>query len=72
MFDSQDQNTMCFTVKNYKLPLGVSTRFFKNQEYETFEVAGPFGKGLEPDINGGVHIAFAAGTGTLTFLDLVA
>ena len=35
------------------------------------EVSGPYGKGL--DINSdGIHIAFAAGTGVLTFMDLVA
>ena len=72
MFDSEDKNMMSFTIKNYKLPLGLSTRFYKNVENEMFEVAGPFGKGLEPDINGGIHIAFAGGTGALTFLDLAA
>jgi hypothetical protein len=46
----------------------------KNKKYlamqETFIVKGPFGKGLgiKPT---GVHVAFAAGTGVLVFLDLV-
>jgi NAD(P)H-flavin reductase len=35
------------------------------------EVSGPFGKGLEVTSDG-IHIAFAAGTGVLTFMDLVA
>ena len=37
---------------------------------ETFNIKGPFGKGLgiKPT---GVHVAFAAGTGVLVFLDLV-
>jgi hypothetical protein len=35
------------------------------------EVSGPFGKGLEV-ASDGIHIAFAAGTGVLTFMDLVA
>jgi hypothetical protein len=46
----------------------------KSQKYminqETFNIKGPFGKGL--DIRpSGVHFAFSAGTGVLTFLDLV-
>jgi NAD(P)H-flavin reductase len=38
-----------------------------------FEIKGPFGKGLNirKGVNG-VHIAFAAGTGILPFMDLVA
>ena len=35
-----------------------------------FELMGPIGRGLEPHLDG-VNIAFAAGTGTLTFMDLV-
>ena len=34
-------------------------------------VRGPMGKGLQIQ-NEGVHVAFTAGTGILTFLDLVA
>jgi hypothetical protein len=37
---------------------------------ETFTVKGPFGKGLSLKPTG-VHVAFAAGTGVLVFLDLV-
>ena len=36
-----------------------------------FEIKGPIGKGLEVSRTG-VHIAFAAGTGVLCFVDLVA
>jgi len=42
-----------------------------NYSRKIFEVAGPFGKGLCPDSEG-IHVAFAAGTGALTFMDLVA
>jgi hypothetical protein len=37
---------------------------------ETFNIKGPFGKGLgiKPT---GIHVAFSAGTGVLVFLDLV-
>lgn len=33
-------------------------------------MSGPYGKGLMVESTG-VHIAFAAGTGVLTFMDLV-
>jgi len=46
----------------------------RNKKYlamqETFIVKGPFGKGLGIKSTG-VHVAFAAGTGVLVFLDLV-
>ena len=44
-------------------------KFF--QDYNKLEVSGPFGKGLGIRSEG-IHIAFAAGTGVLTFMDLVA
>ena len=58
-----------FTVKNYKTKDGVSFRFF--EEGQELEVEGPFGLGLcpEPDQE---YVAFAGGTGVLTFMDLVA
>jgi hypothetical protein len=34
-------------------------------------LTGPIGKGLMVEENG-VHVAFAAGTGILTFMDLIA
>jgi NAD(P)H-flavin reductase len=45
-------------------------KFFQDQAKD-FEVSGPFGKGLVSKEEG-THIAFAAGTGILSFLDLVA
>lgn len=41
-----------------------------DEEVETFYIKGPMGRGLELD-DSGVHVAFAAGTGALVFLDLV-
>jgi hypothetical protein len=38
--------------------------------HETFTVKGPFGKGLSLSPTG-THVAFAAGTGVLVFIDLV-
>ena len=40
---------------------------------EMFQIAGPMGKGLMIDNNStGLHFAFAAGTGVLVYIDLVA
>ena len=41
------------------------------QDYNKLEVSGLFSKGLGISSEG-IHIAFAAGTGVLTFMDLVA
>ena len=43
----------------------------EGNEKIVYEVQGPMGKGLEIEREG-VHEAFSAGTGALTFLDLVA
>jgi hypothetical protein len=65
-------NTVAVTIKNYNLEKGLSKRFFSSRP-ETFEIAGQFGKGLMIDNNSqGVYFAFAAGTGVLVFIDLVA
>ena len=63
-------DTGIFTIKNYQQAKGLSFRFFSDQEHN-FEVSGPFGKGLIQKEEG-THIAFAAGTGVLCFVDLVA
>jgi len=60
-----------FTIKNYNQPKGLSFRFFSDENQHNFEVSGPFGKGLI-QAEEGTHIAFAAGTGVLCFVDLVA
>ena len=46
-------------------------KFYQEQIDRKLEISGPFGKGLEVSSDG-IHIAFAAGTGVLTFMDLVA
>lgn len=56
------------TVKNYHQ--GVSGMIHTAID-KRFEVKGPMGKGLQVKPTG-VHIAFAAGTGVLCFIDLVA
>jgi NAD(P)H-flavin reductase len=62
---------MIFTVKNYNSESCVSEKFFRKSGALEFEVKGPMGKGLQVQRTG-VHVAFAAGTGVLTFMDLVA
>ena len=65
----EDGNTAMFCIKNYNK--GVSGAVHTALPDKRFEVQGPLGKGLmvEPT---GVHIAFAAGTGILCFVDLIA
>ena len=63
-------DTGIFCIKNYRQLKGLSFRFFSDQAKD-FEVSGPFGKGLV-NKEEGTHIAFAAGTGVLCFVDLVA
>lgn len=68
---------MCLTVKNYEQAKGLSMRIFANAAMgswkESFVIQGPLGKGLGLDANSeGTFVAFAAGTGILVFIDLVA
>lgn len=65
-----DTDSAMFTIKNYNSATGLSFRFTERQDAE-FEVKGPMGKGLQMKPTG-VHMAFAAGTGILCFMDLVA
>ena len=65
-------NSMRFTIKNYKQEMGMSKKFFAGMQTPySYLISGPYGKGLGIE-NSGVHIAFAAGTGVLTFMDTVA
>lgn len=66
--DETAQEDRTFTIKNYNQ--GMSATFFAENE-QIYSVKGPMGKGiiLEPE---GLHVAFAAGTGILTFMDTVA
>ena len=66
-----DGQTFTVTVKNYRVPKGLSMRINECQGNTSFEVQGPMGKGLQIN-NSGLHIAFTAGTGCLVFVDLVA
>lgn len=68
---SQDSNQMTFTIKNYKQTGGLSFRFFETDQRAEYQMKGPMGKGLAPAISG-THLAFAAGTGNLCFVDMMA
>jgi len=60
------------TIKNYNLQDGLSSRFYEDND-GLFGLTGPLGKGLGLlPTSKGVHIAFAAGTGILPFVDMVA
>jgi NAD(P)H-flavin reductase len=51
--------------------VGLSQRFSK--EKEQYQIQGPMGKGLGLTTESkGQHLAFAAGTGVLPFVDMVA
>ena len=66
--DDSDKDNRTFTVKNYER--GMSATFF-NDAQTVYNIKGPIGKGflVEPK---GLHVAFGAGTGVLTFMDTVA
>ena len=69
LLQNEDKDAMMFTIKNYGK--GVSGSVHTAMDDRRFEVKGPLGKGLMVQPTG-VHIAFAAGTGVLCFVDLVA
>jgi len=71
LLNTADGNTMVFTIKNYKKTGGLSYRFFETDQRAEYEIKGPMGKGLAPESKG-IHLAFAAGTGNLCFVDMIA
>lgn len=71
---TDDKSDLSLTIKNYNVMKGLATRI-SNPLNETFqfEIRGPMGKGLGLTHESvGDHYAFAAGTGILVFIDLVA
>ena len=72
LLNKSDSSSMTFCIKNYGQARGLSTKIHdENQTDRRFEVKGPMGHGLRPKQTG-IHVAFAAGTGALCFVDLVA
>ena len=70
LLDSLIANEFTVTIKNYAEFNGLSSRIHEGKSVPYF-VKGPMGKGLDLH-HSGTHIAFVAGTGVLTFIDLVA
>ena len=64
---------MAFCIKNYRNPGGLSAEIHKENQGTNarFEIKGPMGHGLKAKPSG-IHVVFAAGTGVLCFVDLVA
>ena len=63
----EDCNQLCLTIKDYGIGLSKTFNLGK-----TYQIQGPLGKGLGlTQDSEGEHIAFAAGTGILPFVDLV-
>ena len=71
VLNSEDANSMVFTIKNYKKTGGLSFKFFETDQRAEYQIKGPMGKGLAPATTG-IHLAFAAGTGNLCFVDMMA
>lgn len=66
----EESDTVALTIKNYSVG-GLSETFYNSDREYT--IKGPMGKGLGLNMGSrGVHYAFAAGTGVLVFVDLVA
>ena len=69
-----ESSELSLTIKDYQVPMGISKQFFdKKLTKQAYEIKGPMGKGLGLNAESqGVHMAFAAGTGILVFVDVVA
>lgn len=71
LLNSESCNSVNVTVKDYSLQQGIS-RYFSRSSQCNYSIKGPMGRGLElTSKSKGTHVAFAAGTGILVFVDLV-
>jgi ferredoxin-NADP reductase len=70
LIESEDKNNMMFVVKDYNSTTGVSHKLHNEQDSD-YAVKGPFGRRLGVNQTG-LYFCFAAGTGVLPFMDLVA
>ena len=71
---TQPSTDFSLTLKVYWEAKGLSARFFESsaaKDNATYMVKGPMGKSLGVRSNG-THLAFAAGTGAITFMDTAA
>jgi hypothetical protein len=73
LLETENQNNFSLTLKNYNIPMGLSKAIGEDTLHRVFELKGPIGKGLGlSHFSQGTHVAFAAGTGVLVFVDVVA
>jgi hypothetical protein len=74
LFLLQPSTNFSLTLKAYWEARGLSARLFESsmgKDNANYMIKGPMGKSLGVRRNG-VHLAFAAGTGAITFMDLAA
>jgi hypothetical protein len=74
LLQSEATDKVKVTVKDYNLEGGLARTFFRSQHKQpNYRIKGPMGRGLGLSKDStGMHIAYAAGTGVLVFIDLVA
>lgn len=65
-----NSDNLCLTIKNYSRNNGLSAHIHHEVGQAKLQIQGPLGTGLGIK-NRGRHVAFAAGTGVLVFIDLV-
>ena len=67
-----NKDDLCLTIKGYTQLNGLSKFIHEDipTKQHVYQVTGPMGKGLNP-ASGGKHVAYAAGTGVLVYVDLV-
>jgi len=74
LLSTKEVQSVNLCIKNYKLENGLSASFFGDTTLrDEYRLTGPLGKGLGlTPTSTGAHLAFAAGTGVLVFMDLIA
>lgn len=71
VLDDSNHDYQTLTLKNYNYPMGMSSRLSSQEQRLSYVITGPVGYSMSPATHG-VNIAFAGGTGILTFIDYVA
>jgi len=69
--NEDEQTGIYLTAKNYMSATGVATKLNNVEVEKDYFIKGPMGKGCNFSKEG-AHVAFAAGTGVLVYLDIVA
>lgn len=74
LYQLKPADNFSLTLKNYPAAKGLSCRLFQSaklNDQAEYMIKGPMGKSLGVK-KSGQHLAFAAGTGAITFMDLSA